>query len=70
MLFRSRNAARAVKSFNGMGTLKKGADANVAVLELREGNFEYVDNYQNKRSYKQKLFPYATVLNGKQAAKA
>ena len=46
------------------------SDANVAVLELREGNFEYVDNYQNKRSYKQKLFPYATVLNGKQAAKA
>ena len=62
------NAARAIKPFNGMGTLKKGAAADVAILELREGNFEYVDNYRNTRSYKQKLFPFATVLGGKRVA--
>ena len=64
-VFAAAIAARAIKPFNGMGTLKKGAAADVAILELREGNFEYVDNYRNTRSYKQKLFPFATVLGGK-----
>jgi dihydroorotase len=34
-------------------------------MELREGNFEFVDNYQGKRTGRQRLFPIATVLNGK-----
>jgi dihydroorotase len=44
--------------------LKIGAPADVAVLELREGTFEFVDNYENKRTGRQKLFPAATVLGG------
>jgi dihydroorotase len=63
------NAARAFDVFRDRGTLKVGAPADVAVLELREGTFEFVDNYQNTRSGKQRLFPSATVLGGKIVAK-
>jgi dihydroorotase len=60
------NAARVFPVFHGRGTLNVGAPADVAILELREGAFEFVDNYGNKRSGKQRLFPSGTVLGGKQ----
>jgi len=44
------NAARMFDAFKDRGTLKVGAPADVAVLELREGNFEFVDNYRNVRT--------------------
>jgi dihydroorotase len=59
------NASRAFPVFHNRGTLKPGAPADIAVLELREGSFEFVDNYQNNRAGKQRLFPSATVLGGK-----
>ena len=59
------NAARTFDAFNDRGTLKVGAPADVALLELREGNFEFVDNYRNMRAGRQRLFPSATVLGGK-----
>jgi dihydroorotase len=62
------NASKSFPVFRGLGTLKPGAPANLAVLELREGNFEFDDNYQNKKSGRQRLFPSATVLDGKQVA--
>lgn len=62
------NAARAFSVFRDRGTLKVGAHADVAVLELREGSFEFVDNYENKRKGGQRLFPSATVLAGKRVA--
>jgi dihydroorotase len=62
------NAARSFDVFRGRGTLKPGAPADIAVLELKEDSFEFVDNYENKRGGKQRLFPYATVLGGKRAA--
>jgi dihydroorotase len=62
------NASRAFEVFRDRGTLKVGAPADVAVLELREGSFEFVDNYENKRTYRQRLFPRATVLAGKRVA--
>jgi dihydroorotase len=37
------------------------------VLELKEGNFEYLDNYKGTRTGKQRLFPVATVVGGKKA---
>jgi dihydroorotase len=39
------------------------------VLELREGMFEFVDNFQNTRSGRQRLFPSATVLGGMRVTK-
>jgi dihydroorotase len=59
------NASRLFDVFRGRGTLKVGAPADVAVLELREGTFEFVDNFENKRSGRQRLFPSGTVLAGK-----
>src|SRR5262249_15883292 len=41
------NASRAFDVFRDRGTLKVDAPADVAVMELREGRFEFVDNYQN-----------------------
>src|SRR5579863_8790701 len=62
------NASHAFAVFQNRGTLKVGAPADVAVLELREGTFEFLDNFENKRSGRQRLFPSATVLAGKRVA--
>jgi dihydroorotase len=62
------NASRAFPVFLNRGTLKPGAPADIAVLELKEGTFEFVDNFENKRNGKQRLFPIATVLGGKRVA--
>jgi dihydroorotase len=59
------NASRAFGIFRDRGTLKVGAPADAAILELRQGTFEFVDNYENKRTGRQRLFPSATVLSGK-----
>ncbi len=42
------NASRAFPVFRDRGTLKVGAPADVAVLELREGTFEFVDNFREQ----------------------
>jgi len=60
------NAARIFPFLNDRGTLNVGAPADVAVLELRKGNFEFLDTYKNKITGHQRLFPSATVLGGKQ----
>src|SRR5579863_6512976 len=62
------NASRVFPVFRNRGTLKVGAPADVAVLDLREGSFEFVDNFENKRTGRQRLFPSATVLAGKRVA--
>jgi dihydroorotase len=61
------NAARMFDAFSDRGTLNVGAPADVAVLELREGTFEFLDNYEGKRTGRQRLFPIATVVGGKRA---
>jgi dihydroorotase len=62
------NAAKVFDTFSDRGTLNIGAPADVAILELREANFEFLDNYQGRRTGNQRLFPIATVLNGKRTA--
>ncbi len=64
------NPARMFPQFNDRGTLNVGAPADVAVLELRDGNFEFEDNYKNKITGKQRFFPSATVLGGKRVGPA
>jgi dihydroorotase len=61
------NAAKAFDVFGDRGTLNIGAPADIAVLELREGSFEFVDNYKGVRSGRQRLFPVAAVAGGKKA---
>ncbi len=58
------NASRVYPLFRDRGTLNIGAPADVAILELREGSFEFVDNYGNLRTGQQRLFPSETVLAG------
>jgi dihydroorotase len=62
------NSAQAIPALKGLGTLKKGAVADVAVLELARGTFEFVDNLNEKRTGSQKLFARAVVVNGKRWA--
>ena len=64
------NAARPFPVFGGRGTLKVGAPADVALLELREGRFEFLDNYKNTITGRQRFFPAGTVLGGKRIARA
>jgi len=61
------NAAKPFPAFRDRGTLAVGAPADVAVLELRQGNFTFLDNYGGTRSGTQRLFPVASVVGGKQA---
>jgi dihydroorotase len=62
------NAARCFPAFDDRGTLNVGAPADVAIMELREGSFEFLDNYKGTRTGRQRLFPFATVLNGKRVS--
>ena len=59
------NAARCFPSFDDRGTLNVGAPADVAILELRDGTFEFLDNYKGTRTGRQRLFPTQTVLAGR-----
>lgn len=59
------NPSRVFPVFKNRGTLKVGAPADVALLELRDGTFEFEDNYNNKITGRQRLFPSGTVLAGK-----
>jgi len=58
-------AAKTFPAFKGLGTLQPGSPADVAVIELRQGSFEFEDNYKGKRTGTQKLVATASVLGGK-----
>jgi dihydroorotase len=62
------HAAASVSAFKDLGTLKTGAAADLAVLDLRQGNFEFVDNIDGIRTGRQKLVTTAVVMNGKRVA--
>jgi dihydroorotase len=64
------NAARVFPAFDDRGTLNVGAPADVAILELRQGTFQFVDNYKGMRTGNQCLFPAGTVLAGKRVSAA
>ena len=58
-------AAAAIPAFKGLGTLAVGAEADIAVFDLREGDFEFVDNERTVRRGRQKLVPFAVVCRGR-----
>ena len=58
------NPSKVFPVFHDRGTLNVGAPADVAILELREGAFEFLDNYKGTITGKQRFFPVATVLGG------
>jgi dihydroorotase len=59
------NAARAIPQYKTYGNLRTGAVADVAVFDLKEGDFDFVDNYKGQRTGHRKLVPYAVVMGGK-----
>ena len=59
------NPSRIFAVFQDRGTLHVGSPADVAVLELREGSFEFLDNFKNTVIGRQRFFPSATILGGK-----
>ena len=61
------NAARTLPAFKGLGTLMIGAPADVAVMELRQGSFEFEDNYKGKRTGRQKLITTGAIFGGRRA---
>jgi dihydroorotase len=64
------NPARTFPIFHDRGTLNVGAPADVAMLELRQGNFDYLDNFNNTIMGKQRFFPAGAVLGGKRVQAA
>lgn len=58
------NAAATYDQFSGLGTLDTGAGADIALLELAAGEFEFVDNYQGVREGNRKLVTRQVICNG------
>jgi dihydroorotase len=61
------NPAKLFPVFKGLGTLAVGAPADVTVLEIRDGRFEFVDNAETKRTGNRRLVAVATLFAGKRA---
>lgn len=59
------NAVKAMPAFKGLGTLAVGAPADVAVMELQQGSFEFVDNDRAKRIGSQRLVTTRVIFGGK-----
>lgn len=59
------NAANTFGFPKGLGTLREGAEADVAVFSLAEGNFEFVDSLGARRTGHQKLLPVSIVKAGR-----
>jgi dihydroorotase len=59
------NPARTFAFPTGLGTLRQGVAADIAVLSLAEGDFEFVDSLNSKRTGHRKFIPAATVKAGR-----
>ena len=59
------NPSRLFGRLNGLGTLKEGAEADIAVLALDQGDFKFVDALGASRIGAHRLRPVATVKAGK-----
>ena len=60
------NAAKSIPALKDLGTLRTGSTADITVLELMQGDFEFVDNVNTKKMGRQKLFSRAVFVAGKQ----
>jgi dihydroorotase len=56
--------AKAMNCPDKVGTLAPGTTADVAVLELQQGNFEYNDQTRQNRTLKQQFAAVATIKGG------
>jgi dihydroorotase len=58
-------AARVFREFKGLGSLRPNSPADVVIFELSEGDYEFVDNFKNKRTAHQKLTAKTVIVEGK-----
>ena len=63
-------AAHTFPAFGDLGTLRVGAPADISILELRTGEFEFVDNANTPRKGTTKLFAHAAIVSGKLVRRA
>ena len=59
------NAAKTIKRENQLGNLKIGTVADIAVLELIDGEFDFYDAHDTKFVGTQKINPVLTIREGK-----
>jgi len=59
------NPAKVFRFRPAVGSLQEGSEADVAVLSLTEGNFEFTDSGGHKRTGRQKLEPVTTIKAGR-----
>ena len=59
------NPARAIKRFPELGTLSEGRGADIAVFELKTGNFQLIDSARKKMKADKKLECVMTLRDGK-----
>jgi dihydroorotase len=57
--------AKIIGRVPGLGTLRLGAPADIAIFELLDGPVEFVDTRNNKRNGTKKLVPVLTVKAGR-----
>jgi dihydroorotase len=61
------NAAQSVRELNTLGTLRPGAPADITLLELTHGTFDFTDNYGTIRQGTQRLVTRGAWTAGKRA---
>lgn len=59
------NAAQTFDFGIQIGTLKPGAEADVSVFEIQDGDFTFTDSYGKTRQGRQMISPVVTVRGGK-----
>jgi dihydroorotase len=62
------SAARSFGEFREYGSLRKGGVADVTILELTGGTFDFADNYKGRRTGMQKLVSRGVLVAGKRVA--
>ena len=63
---RSTSAPARIMGYEGtVGTLKPGANADVSVFELRDGNFDLIDSDGDTITAKRRLLAQMTVKDGR-----
>jgi predicted amidohydrolase len=62
------NPAKVIGRLPGMGTLTVGGPADVALLELQDGEFRLVDCQKNVATVRQRIISRLTISRGKRLA--
>ena len=64
LLRSSYNPAKVIDRVPGMGTLTVGGPADVALLELQDGEFRLVDCQKNVATVRQRIVSRLTICRG------